>query len=64
MNTLKSEGGSGVEVIETSLPPILAKPSEVSDDATIVANPAQFIESMNKLNDYMKTTPEVLGMTI
>ena len=64
MNTLKSEGGSGVEVIETSLPPILAKPSEVADDATIVANPAQFIESMNKLNDYMKTTPEVLGMTV
>lgn len=64
MNTLKSEGGSGVEVIETSLPPVMTKPAEVSDDASSVANPAHFIESMNKLNDYMKTTPEVLGMTV
>jgi len=64
MNTLKSEGGSGVEVIETSLPPVMTKPAEIADDATTVANPAHFIESMNKLNDYMKTTPEVLGMTV
>ena len=64
MNTLKSEGGSGVEVIETNLPPMMTKPTEIADDATTVANPAEFIESMNKLNDYMKTTPEVLGMTV
>ena len=64
MNTLKSEGGSGVEVIETSLPPMMTKPTQIADDATTVANPAEFIESMNKLNDYMKTTPEVLGMTV
>ena len=64
MNTLKSEFGSGVEVIETNLPPMMTKPTEIADDASTVANPAQFIESMNKLNDYMKTTPEVLGMTV
>ena len=64
MNTLKSEVGSGVEVIETNLPPMMTKPTEIADDASTVANPAQFIESMNKLNDYMKTTPEVLGMTV
>ena len=64
MNTLKSEFGSGVEVIETNLPPMMTKPTQIADDATTVANPAEFIESMNKLNDYMKTTPEVLGMTV
>ena len=64
MNTLKSEVGSGVEVIETNLPPMMTKPTEIADDASTVANPAEFIESMNKLNDYMKTTPEVLGMTV
>ena len=64
MNTLKSEGGSDIQVIESNLPPLMTKPTEITDDPSVVANPAHFIESMNKLNDYMKTTPEVLGMTV
>ena len=64
MNTLKSEGGSDIQVIESNLPPLMTKPTEIADDPSVVANPAHFIESMNKLNDYMKTTPEVLGMTV
>ena len=64
MNTLKGEGGDGVVVVTENLPPIMSKPLEVGQDAGEVANPSDFIASMNKMNDYMKTTPEVLGMTL
>ena len=30
----------------------------------VKANPSEFISSMNELNDYMRTTPDVLGMTV
>ena len=64
MNTLKGEDSDGVVVVTQNLPPLMAKPPEVGDEAGIEANPAMFVSSMNKLNDYMKTTPEVLGMTL
>ena len=64
MNTLKGEDSDGVVVVTQNLPPVMAKPPEVGDEAGIEANPAMFVSSMNKLNDYMKTTPEVLGMTL
>ena len=64
MNTLKGEGGDGVVVVTENLPPMMSKPPEVGEEAGEKANPSQFIASMNKMNDYMKTTPEVLGMTL
>ena len=64
MNTLKSEDGDGVVVVTENLPPMMSKPPEVGEEAGEKANPSQFIASMNKMNDYMKTTPEVLGMTL
>ena len=66
LNTLKDEAGQdgGVEIIDVPTTPIMAKPGEVADVADEKANPSEFISSYNKLNDYMNTTPEVLGMTV
>ena len=66
LNTLKDEAGQdgGVEIVNASSPPVMSKPPEVADVADEAANPSQFISSYNKLNDYMNTTPDVLGMTI
>ena len=65
-NMLKDEAGTGggVTVINDNAEPIMAKPTPVGTDQEEVANPSEFISSMNKLNEYMKTTPEVLGMTV
>ena len=65
-NMLKDEVGTGggVTVINENADPIMAKPAPVGTDQEEVANPSEFISSMNKLNDYMKTTPDVLGMTV
>ena len=65
LNTLKDDAGQGgVEIINVPTTPIMAKPPEVAQEADIPANPSEFISSMNKLNDYMNTTPDVLGMTV
>ena len=66
LNTLKDEAGQdgGVEFVDVPSTPIMAKPGEVADVADEQANPSQFISSYNKLNDYMNTTPDVLGMTV
>jgi hypothetical protein len=42
----------------------MSKPPEVADVADEAANPSEFVSSYNKLNDYMNTTPDVLGMTV
>ena len=42
----------------------MTNPPPVATDKDEVANPSEFISSMNKLNDYMRTTPDVLGMTV
>jgi hypothetical protein len=66
LNTLKDEAGQdgGVEIVNQSNPPIMSKPPEVADVADQAANPSEFVSSYNKLNDYMNTTPDVLGMTV
>ncbi|BCV08112.1 MAG: hypothetical protein CM15mL4_1680 [uncultured marine virus] len=66
LNTLKDEAGQdgGVEIVNQSNPPIMSKPPEVADVADEAANPSEFISSYNELNDYMNTTPDVLGMTV
>ena len=65
LNTLKDDAGQGgVEIVNVPTTPIMAKPPEVAQEADIPANPSEFISSMNKLNDYMNTTPDVLGMTV
>ena len=66
LNTLKDEAGQGggVEFVDVPTTPIMSKPQEVADVADEAANPSEFISSYNKLNDYMNTTPDVLGMTV
>ena len=66
LNTLKDEAGQdgGVEFVDVPTTPIMAKPPEVADVADEAANPSEFISSYNMLNDYMNTTPDVLGMTV
>ena len=66
LNTLKDEAGQdgGVEIVDVPTTPIMAKPPEVADVADEAANPSEFISSYNMLNDYMNTTPDVLGMTV
>ena len=66
VNMLKDEAGTGggVTVINETPNPIMAKSTPVATDEEEVANPSEFISSMNKLNDYMRTTPDVLGMTV
>ena len=66
LNTLKDEAGQdgGVEIVNQTNPPIMSKPPEVADVADQAANPSEFVSSYNKLNDYMNTTPDVLGMTV
>ena len=65
-NMLKDEAGTGggVTVINENPDPIMTSPPPVGTDKDEVANPSEFISSMNKLNDYMRTTPDVLGMTV
>ena len=65
-NMLKDEAGTGggVTVINDNPDPIMTSPPPVGTDKDEVANPSEFISSMNKLNDYMRTTPDVLGMTV
>ena len=65
LNTLKDEAGQdgGVEIVDVPTTPIMAKPGEVAD-VDLEANPSEFISSYNKLNDYMNTTPDALGMTV
>ena len=66
LNTLKDEAGQdgGVEIVDVPTTPIMAKAGEVADVADEKANPSEFISSYNKLNDYMNTTPDALGMTV
>lgn len=66
LNTLKDEAGQdgGVEIVDVPTTPIMAKPGEVAEVADEKANPSEFISSYNKLNDYMNTTPDALGMTV
>ena len=65
-NMLKDEAGTGggVTVINDNPDPIMTSPPPVATDKDEVANPSEFISSVNKLNDYMRTTPDVLGMTV
>ena len=44
--------------------PLCQNLNEVAEVADEAANPSEFISSYNKLNDYMNTTPDVLGMTV